>query len=91
MTNVPDDWVDDDSMSAEETMRRFNALGPTATTGPVKRNFAVNIVVGAQISVHGTTTDGPLRASARRADETLKLAADPRQQPPALERVATTR
>lgn len=28
------DWVDDDTMSAEETMRRFNALGPDETIGP---------------------------------------------------------
>jgi hypothetical protein len=28
------DWVDDDSMSAEETMRRFEALGPEETVGP---------------------------------------------------------
>lgn len=30
----PYDWVDDDEMSAEETMRRFRALNPEATTGP---------------------------------------------------------
>lgn len=30
----PYDWADDDSMSAEETMRRFEALGPEPTTGP---------------------------------------------------------
>lgn len=35
MPNEPYDWVDDDSMSAEETMRRFRALNPTPTTGPV--------------------------------------------------------
>ncbi|MDT7764152.1 MAG: hypothetical protein QOC63_3572 [Mycobacterium sp.] len=29
------DWVDDDSMDAEETMRRFSALNPVPTTGPV--------------------------------------------------------
>jgi hypothetical protein len=32
--NEPYDWADDDSMSAEETMRRFEALGPEPTTGP---------------------------------------------------------
>lgn len=30
----PYDWVDDDTMSAEETMRRFRALNPKPTTGP---------------------------------------------------------
>lgn len=28
------DWADDDSMSAEETRARFEALNPTPTTGP---------------------------------------------------------
>ena len=28
------DWVDDDSMSADETLRRFEALNPQPTTGP---------------------------------------------------------
>lgn len=28
------DWADDDSMSAQETMRRFNALAPVLATGP---------------------------------------------------------
>jgi hypothetical protein len=32
--NEPYDWVDDDSMSAEETLRRFEALGAEPTTGP---------------------------------------------------------
>lgn len=37
MRNEPYDWVDDDSMSAEETMRRFRALNPMPTTGPVSK------------------------------------------------------
>jgi hypothetical protein len=37
VANEPYDWVDDDTMSAEETMRRFRALKPTRTTGPVKK------------------------------------------------------
>jgi hypothetical protein len=34
MPNEPEDWVDDDSMSAAETLRRFEALNPVETTGP---------------------------------------------------------
>jgi hypothetical protein len=33
-TITPYDWADDPSMSAEETMRRFNALGPDLIVGP---------------------------------------------------------
>jgi hypothetical protein len=32
--NEPYDWADDDTMSAAETMRRFEALGPELTIGP---------------------------------------------------------
>ncbi|MQA36261.1 hypothetical protein [Modestobacter roseus] len=28
------DWVTDESLSAEETMRRFESLGPVETAGP---------------------------------------------------------
>jgi hypothetical protein len=35
----PYDWVDDDSMSAEETRRRFEALRPEPTTGPPAGNY----------------------------------------------------
>jgi hypothetical protein len=34
MPDEPYDWVDDDSMSEEETMRRFEAGNPVETTGP---------------------------------------------------------
>ncbi len=38
--NEPYDWVDDDAMGAEETLRRFEALDPGPTTGPpAARNF----------------------------------------------------
>lgn len=37
--NEPYDWADDDSMSAEETMRRFESLGPEPTTGPPAGNY----------------------------------------------------
>jgi len=30
----PYDWVDDENMSKEETMRRFQALNPQPSTGP---------------------------------------------------------
>lgn len=30
------DWVDDETMSAEETLRRFEALNPEPTRGPRK-------------------------------------------------------
>ena len=30
------DWVDDETMSAEETLRRFEALAPEPTRGPRK-------------------------------------------------------
>jgi hypothetical protein len=30
------DWVDDETMSAEETLRRFEALSPEPTRGPRK-------------------------------------------------------
>jgi hypothetical protein len=30
------DWVDDDTMSAEETLRRFEALNPEPTRDPRK-------------------------------------------------------
>jgi hypothetical protein len=38
MSSEPYDWADDESMSPEETMRRFEALGPTPTTGPVSKD-----------------------------------------------------
>jgi hypothetical protein len=34
MTSMEKDWLEDDSLSAEETMRRFRALGPQPTVGP---------------------------------------------------------
>ena len=34
------DWVDDDTMSAEETMRRFEELGPEVTVGN-RRNWGL--------------------------------------------------
>jgi hypothetical protein len=41
-TVVPYDWADDPNMGAEETMRRFNALGPDKTVGPPPvRNWVV--------------------------------------------------
>jgi hypothetical protein len=68
----PYDWADDNSMSAEETMRRFEALGPEPTTGPagnysretagipVKASIT-NSTVGARIS--GTDTESTSSAS----------------------------
>jgi hypothetical protein len=35
MGSEPYDWADDEAISPEETMRRFEALGPTPTTGPM--------------------------------------------------------
>jgi hypothetical protein len=35
MRREPYDWADDESMSPEETRRKFEALGPVPTTGPV--------------------------------------------------------
>lgn len=35
------DWLDDDAMSPEETMRRFEALNPEPTVGP-SRNETVH-------------------------------------------------
>ena len=70
--NEPYDWADDDSMSAEETMRRFEALGPEPTTGPggnysretagtpVKASITSS-TVGASIS--GTDTESTASAS----------------------------
>jgi hypothetical protein len=34
MTHMEKDWLEDDSLSAEETMRRFRALRPQPTVGP---------------------------------------------------------
>jgi hypothetical protein len=34
MTHMEKDWVEDDSLSEEETLRRFRALGPRRTVGP---------------------------------------------------------
>jgi hypothetical protein len=38
MKSEPYDWADDESMSPEETMRRFEALGPMPTIGPVSKD-----------------------------------------------------
>lgn len=32
--NTPYDWADDETLGYEETMRRFEALGPDVTMGP---------------------------------------------------------
>jgi hypothetical protein len=37
MESDPYDWADDDSLSAEETMRIFESLSPKPTTGPSGR------------------------------------------------------
>lgn len=34
MDRVEWDWLDDDTMSAEETLRRFEALEPLVVRGP---------------------------------------------------------
>jgi len=34
MTRMEKDWLENDSLSAEETLRRFRALGPRQTVGP---------------------------------------------------------
>ncbi len=36
MGGMERDWVDDETMSAEETLRRFEALNPEPTRGPRK-------------------------------------------------------
>jgi hypothetical protein len=36
MSGMERDWVDDETMSAEETIRRFEALNPEPTRGPRK-------------------------------------------------------
>jgi hypothetical protein len=36
MGSMERDWVDDESMSVEETLRRFEALNPEPTRGPRK-------------------------------------------------------
>ena len=36
MNRMERDWVDDETMSAEETLRRFEALNPEPTRGPRK-------------------------------------------------------
>jgi hypothetical protein len=67
--NEPYDWADDDSMSAEETLRRFEALGPEPTTGPAGnysretagtpvRASIINSTVGASISGADTESTG---------------------------------
>jgi hypothetical protein len=58
MSDEPYDWADDDSMSAEETMRRFEALHPVPTTGPpVVRNFQL-VFTGTPHVVRTAQTSG---------------------------------
>jgi hypothetical protein len=69
MEREPYDWADDDSMSAGETMRRFEALGAEPTTGP-PRNYSretagtpvkasiINSTVGASILGADTESTG---------------------------------
>lgn len=35
------DWVQDETLSAEETMAKFEALKPEPTAGPLQRGYAV--------------------------------------------------
>lgn len=51
MTDMPNDWVDDDSLSAEETMARFEALSPEPTRGPVWHRFQISTRVDATRSL----------------------------------------
>jgi hypothetical protein len=78
MDDVPYDWADDDSISAEETMRRFKALNPEPTSGPVVRNFEISFVSGTGL-VERPRTVGPLEPDPREDMTSPKLAADPRQ------------
>jgi hypothetical protein len=47
--NEPYDWVDDASMSAEETRGRFEALGPKPTTGPPAGNYVFSWGAGVTV------------------------------------------
>lgn len=44
MTDVSSDWIDDGNMSSEETLARFDELGPTRTRGPLLPAGAVILV-----------------------------------------------
>lgn len=41
MPDETPDWIDDDSMSADETMSRFNALPDVKLTGPAHQPIAI--------------------------------------------------
>ncbi len=51
------DWVDDESMSADETLRRFEALNPEPTRGPRKGEHIFVPVTGETTS-RGETDSG---------------------------------
>lgn len=51
------DWVDDDSMSAEETMRRFEALGPVPTTGPPRNDSRETAGTRVKATITSSTVD----------------------------------
>lgn len=48
MAGEPYDWADDDSISGDETIRRFNALNPSPTTGP-RRGVRLNVSSGVTV------------------------------------------
>ena len=56
MKSEPYDWADDESMSPEETMRRFEALGPVPTTGPVSNDQREHIPTPDELIPRGALT-----------------------------------
>lgn len=77
------DWADDASMSAEETVRHFEALNPTPTTGPPVRlanhNLTVSFDHAPAVAVTKPSTSGSYDERREAAPDSTRQAFEPRQ------------
>lgn len=60
MDSMEKDWVEDETLSREETLRRFEALSPAATRGP---RFVPARIVTPPNTGGGVRTDRVTRSS----------------------------
>lgn len=59
MACMADDWLQDDEMPREETLARFEALGPESTRGPAEVRVLPPAMVNGNLGTGTVVTGGP--------------------------------
>jgi len=59
MSNDSTDWLDDESMSPDETLRRFNALQPASVSGPRNEHRPFRVDTASPVTIWNSRVEQP--------------------------------